>query len=265
VLFISFFVLNPEIQASSATEPHADYYRSKGLQEQQKGRQSSALNFFLKAAAAGPEDPVLYNDIGIVYEELGQEDRAEQYYLRALKINPNYLPVYTNLAYLYLDQGFTDKAKQYFEERMVRAPDTDPWKDKARRELYRLDPTFKDKALRAEMDSITRKLQEEADRKAHEAFTLAVRRSEQHYSRSEKFRKDKKYDQALSELDKALVVTPDNPKILKAKEQIMYEERMDEVKKRIGVATQKLNAGEVDSAKKEFQQILATIPKEAVQ
>jgi len=69
----------------------------------------------------------------------------------------------------------------------------------------------------------------------------------------------------MDELDKALTATPGNPEILKAREQVQYDERMDEVKKRIDMATEQLNAGDVDSAKKEFQNILAIIPKEKIQ
>ncbi len=259
---ISCLAFNSKIEAT-VLEPQADYYRAKGLEEQKQGRYEGALNFYLKATSLGPENPVLYNDIGITYEQLGYPDRAEQYYLRILKIDNKYLPAYSNLAYLYLGQGKVDLAKQYFLARLERAPKKDPWRKKIRRELYQIDPSFKAELIKKEMEETSRILTEETQRKAQEEFTLSVERADTHYKRGENFRMAKKYSEAISEFDQALRVTPDNPKLVKAKERAQYEERIDEVKERIGVATEQLNTGEVDSAKKEFQQILAIIPKES--
>lgn len=240
-------------------------YRGQGLAEQERGQYQSALNFFLKAASMGPENVVLYNDIGINYEQLGQTDRAEQYYLRALKVDPDYLSAYSNLAYLYAGIGETEKAKQYFKERLRRATPNDPWVEKIRKELYRIDPAYKTSAIADEMEATARQLAEQAQKKEKEEFTLSVERADAHCKRAENFQNQKKYKQAIEEFDQALKITPDNPKILKAKERAVYEERIDEVKHRIAVATKELDNGKVESAKQEFQQILAIIPKESVQ
>ncbi len=260
---LSFFAFNSQIDAS-VLPPQADLYRLKGLAEQEKGKYQEALNFYLKATSFGPENPVLYNDIGIVYEQLGYPDRAEQYYLRILKIDENYLPAYSNLAYLYLDQGQNEKAKQFFLERLNRAGQNDPWKEKIRRELYQIDPSLKASAIKQQLEETSRKLAQEADRKARQEFSMSVARAEGHYKRGEIFRSAKKYKEAIDEFDQALKVTPDNPKLLKAKQQAEYEERIDEVKQKISTATVQLKSGKVDSAKKEFQQILAIIPKEPI-
>lgn len=265
VIFISLFIFNPQSFANGL-QPQADYYRGKGLEEQKKGHYGSALNFYTKAVDAnGSESPVLYNDIGVVYEELGKPEQAEQYYLRIIKVDPSYLPAYSNLAYLYLDLGYSGKAEEYFQKRLKLGPDNDPWKERIRQELYRLNPDLKKQAMRAELEAAAKKIQEEAEAKARADFALAVERSDKHYARSEKLLQEKNYSAAMAELDKALVVTPDNPKILKAKQRVEYEERMDEVKKRIGQAEKELETGDVDSAKKEFHRILATIPNESVQ
>lgn len=260
----SFFVLNSQLHAS-VLDPQAEMYRGQGLAEQEKGRYQEALNFFLKAASMGPENAVLCNDIGINYEQIGYTDRAEQYYLRALKIDNNYLGAYSNLAYLYAGIGEVDKAKQYFRERLKRAAPNDPWTDKIRTELYRIDPSYKASAIQEEMEETSRQLAEQALKKEKEEFTLSVERADTHLKRAENFRAQKKYKDAVEEFDQALKVTPDNPKILKARERAIYEERIDEVKHRIAVATEQLDSGKVDSAKNEFQQILAIIPKESVQ
>ncbi len=260
---LSFFVFNSRIDAS-VLAPQADFYRTKGLAEQSKGKYNEALNFYLKAVSIAPESPVLYNDIGIIYEQLGQPDRAEQYYLRILKIDSNYLPAYSNLAYLYLGQNQTEKAEQFFLERLKRSSPNDPWKEKIRRELYRINPGLKASAIKQELEETARKLAQEADKKAQKEFVLSVERAERHYKRGQDFVAAKKYSEAIGEFDKALKVTPDNPKLIKAKEQAQYEERIDEIKQRISTATAQLKTGEVDCAKKEFQQILAIIPKEPI-
>ncbi len=261
VFVFSFFLYNQSIACAGVLEPQADLYRSKGLEEQARGQYESALNFFLKANSLGPENPILYNDIGVCYEQLGSADRAEQYYLRSLTINKDFLPAYSNLGYLYLDQGNLDKAEQFFMERVKRAPAFDPWIEKIRQEIYRINPNLKASAIKLELQETARKLEVEAQQKEYQDFTLAVERSDSHFKRGEAFRAAKQYSQAINEFDAALKVTPDNPKLIKAKERVEYEERIDEVKKRIGVATEQLNTGEVDSAKNEFQQILAIIPK----
>ncbi len=260
---LSFFAFNSRIDAS-VLEPQADFYRSKGLAEQSKGKYNEALNFYLKAVSSAPENPVLYNDIGIIYEQLGQPQRAEQYYLRILKIDSNYLPAYSNLAYLYLGQNQTEKAEQFFLERLNRSGPNDPWKEKIRRELYQINPSLKASAIKQELEETARKLAEEADKKAQKEFILSVERAQRHYKRGQDFLAAQKYSEAIGEFDKALNVTPDSPKLLKAKEQALYEERIDEIKQRISTATDQLKTGEVSGAKKEFQQILAIIPKEPI-
>lgn len=258
----AFFVLNSQVDAS-ALPPQADYYRSQGLTQQEKGKYQDALNLYLKALTLEPENSQLYNDIGIVYEQLGYPSRAEQYYLRILKNDRDYLPAYSNLAYLYLGQNQIEKAQQFFLERLNRAAENDPWKAKIRKELYRIDPGFKTNAIDRELEVVSLQLAQDAERKAKEEFAVAVERSEMHYNRGEHFRAKKNYVQAVCEFDHALRLTPGNPKVLKAKQRAQYEQRIDEVKQRINTATERLNTGEVDSAKEEFQHILSIIPNDA--
>ena len=265
LLFIfSFFVLNSQIYAA-VLNPQAEMYRGQGLAEQERGQYQSALNFFLKAASMEPENAVLYNDIGINYEQLGYIDRAEQYYQRALKVDEDYTPSYSNLAYLYAGMGDIGKAKHFFNERLKRSAPNDPWKEKIRQELFRIDPAFKASAIEDEMEATARQMAEDAANKEKEEVTLSVKRADTHLKRAAVYLKHKKYKEAVEEYDQALKITPDNPKILKAKESTIYQERIDEVKNRIAVATKQLESGKVDSAKKEFQHILAIIPDESIQ
>lgn len=264
IFIASFIAFNCDVQASSP-DPQADFYRAKGLGEQQKGNLEGALKFYIKAAGIGPESPDIYNDIGILYEQMGSPEKAEQYYLRILKIDKDYLPVYSNLAYLYLGLGEKETAKKYFLERLKRGPRNDPWKKKISDELFRLDPSLKEGMVQEEMAKTSRELAEQATRKAQEDFKIAIVRAEKHYKRGEDFRAARKYKEAFEEFDNALKITPDNPKLVRAKERAEYEERIEEVKQSIGAATGFLDTGDVDSAKKEFQHILAIFPKQTLQ
>jgi tetratricopeptide (TPR) repeat protein len=92
---------------------------------------------------------------------------------------------------------------------------------------------------------------------------LQVSRAEKHYQRGQALVGQQKYEEAIEEFDRALTVTPDNPKVLKARMKAQYERDVAEVKKLTEKALEKLNLGEVESAKEEFHRILATFPGES--
>ena len=73
------------------------------------------------------------------------------------------------------------------------------------------------------------------------------------------------FDQAIEYIDKAVTLTPDNPKLKILREQILESQRLFEVKKRVGRATEFLDEGDMNSARKEFQAILTILPGESVQ
>lgn len=264
IFVISQFAL-PANTGAGALTPQAQEYRDHGYGEQQKGRFKSALNYYLKALSLGIENAGLLNDIGVVYEHLESLDHAETYYLKAIQTDKDYLPSYTNLASLYQSAGYPDKAIPYLQERLRRAPADDPWKEKIRNKLYDLDPRIKGQLVEIELEGIAREKAEDILRKTREEFNLEVLRAEKHYQRGRQLLDDRRFDEAIVEFDHALTVTPGNPKITKAREKAEYEKTMEGIKARMDEAARQLDAGELDAAKKEFQHILATIPKESVQ
>lgn len=264
ILSVSLFTLHTSTFAGTLDQS-AEEYRAKGYEEQQKGHFDKALTFYTKAISLGAENAVVFNDIGIVYEKLGIPVRAEKFYLKAIRNDRNYLAPYTNLAYLYKERGDTARALTFFLERLNRGSEQDPWKDRVKEELFAISPNLKKVLLAREAQELTMKVIREAKEKAYEEFNLQVARSQKHYQRGQQYFTERNMDEAVAEFDRALILTPDNPLILQAREEALYQKRIEDIQTRSGKAVEKLKSGEVESARKEFQKILATIPNESIQ
>jgi tetratricopeptide (TPR) repeat protein len=262
ILFsVSLFVCLSPIFAENIMQPAAQDYRVQGYEAQQKGNYDQALVFYLKAISLGDKTALLYNDIGVVYEELGVFDRAQENYEQAIAEDPQYLSAYSNLAYMFKEQGNKEKALEYFRKRYELSGTDDPKKEKIFEEILALDPTYKQRLIRSELETTSQALQQ----KAQDEFNQDVARSERHFQKGQQYLQEKNYEKALLEIDRALGLTPQNPKLVRAKEQVLHEQKIAEVKARTNEALKKLDAGELDAAKAEFQNILAIIPNEPVQ
>ena len=259
-LFVSLITFQTKSNAEML-ELTAKQYRLEGYESQRRGDYNKALIDYAKAIELGFKDASIFNDIGVVYEQLGVYDRAEMFYLKAIRIDENYLPPLTNLAYFYKAGGKADKAIEYFSKRYQKAPEGDPWRERAKEELFELDPRYKQRIIKREAEELNKKLVDEA----HKRFYLKVMRAEKHCEMAKELLDQKKFDDALVELDRALVFTPDNPLIEELREVVLYEERIEDIKRRADSAIKKLDEGNLESAKEEFQYILATIPEEASQ
>jgi len=267
IIAISLFFLQ-SISFAEIFDKSAEEYRIKGYEEQKSGNLGKALTYYAKAVSLGLQSPSVYNDMGVVYEQLGVQDKAIEFYLNAIKADPEYQPAYTNLAYLYLERGDHRNAIAFFRERIKKAPTDDPWAEKIKKELIKIDPEYKQEYIHQQMEVKRRQLEEtqrQLRQKAHDEFCLKIIRSEKHLERARQFWNEKKFDEALDQFDLALAVTPDNPKILKLKKRCLYEKEVDAIKLKAERAMEKLDSGELESAKKEIQEILTAIPKEPVQ
>jgi tetratricopeptide (TPR) repeat protein len=264
ILFLVFSVslfTQSNLFADILLDQEAEDYRVKGYEEQQNGRMDRALSYYEKAISLGVKNAVLFNDMGVIYEQIGIPKKAEEYYLNSIKINPKYLPPYTNLAYFYKEKGDTRRASAYFKARYKRASATDPWKEKVRQELLQLDPDFKKQIVLEEMEVTNQQLKEKARRE----FALQVERAERHFTCGEQLLAEKKFEEAIAEFDRALAITPENPQIIKTRQRAFYEQNIERIKRTAQKAIEKLDAGELESAKKDFQEILATIPNDVTQ
>jgi len=263
LLFFSIFqlVFQPLIFAGNSLEKTAAEYRLRGYEEQQRGNLERALEYYTKALAFGEKNAVVFNDIGVLYEQMGLLKKAEENYLRSISVDPQYLPPYTNLAYLYKGQGDTRLAAQYFQQRLEQSSGDDPWYKRIEEELIAVNPGYRKQKIRREAEDLHREMVE----KVRDEFSLSITRAEKHYQKGEEHLRAKQYDEALKEFDHALSVTPNNPKIIRAKEEALYEKALLEAKIRTQDAAHMLERGELEAARDEYKKILATIPEEPFQ
>ena len=258
-LIISIFLVTfPVIIFAEILDDAAEEYHQKAYSAQQKGNLEQALTYYSKALSLGLHDPAVYNDIGNLYEQLGTGDRAADYYREAIRTDPNYLPSYTNLGYFYIERGETAKAGPYLRKRLEKAPADDPWRKTIEDELLKVDPAYKQE----QVDKQTKKLNEELTEKAREKFNLQIVRSEKHYQQGQTYLTEKKYKEATLEFTRALSLTPNNPRILRAREDAVYKSRVENIRKRANSAIEKLETKDVGSSRKQFEDILTHFPNE---
>lgn len=262
IFVLSVITFQTEIFADrTVQQATAEDYRHQGFEAQQKGNLDEALTFYTKALALKPGNlAVIYNDIGIVYERLGLKDRAEEYYLQAVREDSSYLPPYMNVAYLYKDQGKVRRAVEYFHRRIVLAAEDDIWARRAKQEIFELDPAYRQKMLLREAEE----LQREIVRQEGEKLAAKIATANDYYSKGKRLADQGEHLKAIAQYNQALLLTPDNPKIVTAREEAILERHLAEVETRSGYAVKFLKSGDTLSAKEEFRRILTIIPDEPI-
>lgn len=261
-LFVAFFYRTPVSFAEVNLVNAGEEYRTVGFKAQQEGDFDRALTFYSKALSLGTEQNVwIYNNVGVIYEQLGMSERAELNYLKALEIDSSYLPPYTNLAFLYKERGDIPKAISYLRVRLDRATANDPWIPTLVAELRALDPTYRTSVIDTELAETGDRLYQ----MAQEELSLQVARADGHYRHTQELLANQEFEQALLEIEKALALTPDNPKLRELQEQILVKQRNVQVRQKTEKAMELLDSGDVDSARQEFQTILAILPDQSDQ
>lgn len=259
-----FFTFHPSVFAEKdIKEKTAQELRLKGYDAQQKGDLKEALSYYVKASSMGLADPSIFNDMGVIYEQLGMQDKAEECYLQALDVDSHYLPTYTNLAYFYEKQGKTKEAIEYLKKRIEWGDSKDPWTAKAKQglaELGKKDPSVRKWLTQFEAAELSREL----TRKSQEEFYNRVVDAEQYYQSGKKLAKEKKYENAIEEYDRALFLTPKNPKIVDARNEARIAYAQKKVKEHADLAVKMLESGDTFSAKLEIRRMLANIPDEPI-
>lgn len=258
LVVLSCVTLNNKVYADPKAET-AEHYRSLGYAEQQKGNLQEALSDYTKAIALGMNDAVVYNDIAVLYEQGNYPKRAELYYLKSIELDKNYLPPYLNLGYFYLGQGKKQKAFEYFKVRFEMAESGDPWAQKAKEELIRIYPEYRELVKNIE----AKRFNMEVQRKVEQDFIDNVNKSQEHFNLGQKLAKMQKYTEALAEYNQALKLTPNNMKIIEARKKVAVELTKINIKERSDLAIQMLNSGDTISAKREVQKLLTEIPSES--
>ena len=257
LLFISCVTFHTLVSAD-IKENTAEEYRALGYAEQQKGNLNEALSYYAKATSLGLDNAVLLNDMGVLYEEIDFYARAETYYLKSIQSDRNYLPPFNNIAYLYLRLGRKEEAAQYFKKRFERGDLKDPWTQKAKEELLKLEPKYRDWAASLEAEALNQQL----EAKSHDEFYQRVEQGQEHYLRGNTFLKEGKHNEALKEYDQALYFSPKNPKIIDARKTAILERAKQSVREQSEYAIKRLEMGDTLSARFEIEKMLTTIPKE---
>jgi len=262
-LIATSFLNIPSSDVSAEVEfgPTAQDYRDIGYQAQQEGNLNRALTFYQKVLGMGEATPWIYNNLGVIYEQLAFADRAELCYLKALELDSAYLPPYTNLAFLYEERGDLPRAISCFRKRIEAASENDEWVPLLVQKLSRLDPTYRSEVVAAQMEETGARIFQ----LAQEELTLNVARADGHYRQAMTDVAEREFGKAHDEIQKALALTPDNPKLMKAKDQIEHDQRVLDIKTRATRAMEFLEAGDMEAARQEFQEIIPIFPVQPVQ
>ena len=99
--------------------------------------------------------------------------------------------------------------------------------------------------------------------KQEERLNLDIIRSQRHLQKGRELLAQKNYEGALAEFDRALVLTPDNPVVLEAKDQVTQKRKMDSLRQRSEEAAQKVSEGDLESAKRIYQELLTDLPEKS--
>lgn len=258
LIFISIITFHTDTLAASNKKLY-DQYRELGIIEQQKGNYNEALTYFSKAALLGSDDPKIFNDMGVIYEQMGFLGKAEKHYSTAIKKDRNYLPSYSNMAMMYLNNGYPDKAFPYFKKRYELSKPGDEWGQKAKEEMLKIKPEYFSWIVQLEAEKLNKQIVE----KNHQDFIDRVKRANEHYLKGVKHVNNQELEQALNEFDQALHITPDNPKIINARKDVIKIRSKKQVRERLDIATKQFDAGDSYAAKRELQKILANFPDES--
>jgi len=219
LFIISCIAIHLNVSAEEIYELSAEEYRIKGFEAQKKGDLNDALKNYNQSLSLGLKNAAIYNDIGVIYEKIGVFLRAEDYYLKAIDVDQGYLPSYMNLAYLYLENGFPKRAIVFFKKRYELGSYADKWTNRAKRELLRLNPKYQKWVKKVEAKRLkqeSKSLEEEVLNIARNKFEKTIQSAEDHYNFGQKFLEDGRYVLAEAEFEKALRLTPNNPKIIQS-------------------------------------------------
>lgn len=101
-------------------------YSTTGIQQARKGNFELAKSSFEEAISIYNQDPAFYFNLGLIYERMKQADQAEIRYKYALKIDPKYSNAWFNLGALYGNQEkFTDSIHAYKQAKTCSLNDSD--------------------------------------------------------------------------------------------------------------------------------------------
>ncbi len=194
----------------------------------------SAISHFERAIELDPKFALAYSALGGCYVnrvlkglgEANDHDRAQEAFNKALALDPKLLEARMQMIFIYLSRGQKPKARQEVELLREEYPN-DVGVHFARGVLARLDSDY-DRAMRS-FDRMVRLNPNE----------LVVTS----YNRARIFNYQKRYDEALHELDQGAALEPDHPLIKTIRARVLYYR------------------GEVEKAQQLLEEVLARHPR----
>jgi len=268
-LFVVLFSFSSQmiVRAETISE-NLETYRMQGLEAQKKGSLDEAIAYYTKALSLDPNRPDLYNDLGVVYEAKGSAYEARRYYFEAINLDKKYLPAYSNLAYLCQRQGNLSKAAEFFRKRIELGDPGDPWTKDAVEQLRILAQTFPQEKrwleayeanlLEHRAKVLETKLKEQQD----QILADRLLKAEKYIEQARVYADQEMYEQALAEYDRALAENPESPRIAEYRRRTFLKLKRSEITKLVNTALEKFDAGDNNSSKEDFRQILSIIPDE---
>lgn len=262
LFFISLFIFQNISKADEKLNEKlnvAEQYREQGYEQQQKGNLSEAFTLYSKAIALGLENPSVYNDLGIISEQIGFDGNAEKFYTKAIEVDQAYLPSYMNLAYFYQKINRPEDAFRNFKMRYELGGTQDHWTEKAKQEMIKIHPEFKQWTIRIDAE----KFNKELVRAEEEKLKQRINRSRAHYQQGRSYCYNGQYDEAIDEYDNALALSPDDPVIKDDRTQCATKFIKEIAGSKTSQAMQLLESGNYVAAKKKFREVLSIIPNES--
>ncbi len=183
LLFVSFQL------SSFAQTNEAIIAYNKGLQHYNSQNYSFALPYFEEAVMESPDFEAAYHVLAISYDESGNKDKAILNYEKLLKINPKQEKVWYNLSILYSGKKDNEKAIKALEEAIA----VNPSYGKAHQRLGVLQTNFGDSSV--------------ADNHFKNASSNGYTKNVD-YSAARSLYKQKKYEEALTKIKKAIKASP---------------------------------------------------------
>ena len=84
-----------------------------GMEYADKGIHDKAEEWYLKAIAMDPKNPVAYHNIGGTYRDTGRMEQSIESFKKAIELNPNFIFSYRSLAEIYWRLGQYEEAYRY--------------------------------------------------------------------------------------------------------------------------------------------------------
>jgi tetratricopeptide (TPR) repeat protein len=219
-----------ELKVMSALDKEMDfYYEIYTCCFDKFKNKNDIIELFRESVKVNPDNPLSHRALGTAIRDLSHDDMEKnlsivmESFNKALELNKNYIPTYISIANTYLYLGFKTNKKAYFEDSLVwinKAHKLDPRNLKV---AYSMGNIF---LAMDEYDKGIEKLEYAFNNGGASdkdtIMLLAAAYNNQAYSYYET---GKNIDRGLKMIDKAIMLDPDNGLILSTKAELLYKKK----------------------------------------